>query len=212
MSSKKKPVFRLTVIFISAVVASGSILAYLSINNISNLKELTEKRVLEEQKNLAHFISTDIQDEISEVATRFPEAVTENIKDDLTAIKLFDTNDLVRNSFVINEDGEFLWPWFEDKLEPKTEKNSSGRFKKNFSQAENSEFLQKNFHTSNQFYLASLRASISISDSVKSLNALARLSVKMKDTQQALNYYSNINSKYFSVCLLYTSPSPRDRS
>ena len=73
MRSKKKPVFRLTVIFISAVVASGSILAYLSINNISNLKELTEKRVLEEQKNLALLISNDFHDEITKVATRFTE-------------------------------------------------------------------------------------------------------------------------------------------
>lgn len=76
MIKRKKPVTRLTVIFISVVIASGSILAYLSINNISNLKELTEKRVLEEQGNLAGTISKNIQREINDIADRFTETIS----------------------------------------------------------------------------------------------------------------------------------------
>ena len=170
MRSKRKPVFRLSVIFISAVVASGSILAYLSINSISNLKELIEKRVLEEQKNLALLISTDIHDEITGVAARFNETVSENKKDHISAIKYFDTIDLVRNSFIINEDGGFLWPWFADKLELKTEKVPSESFKRNFTRAERAEFMDQDFSKASQFYFASLRVSTGNFDSVKSID------------------------------------------
>ena len=47
MSYKLKPVTRLSIIFILAIVLSGSILTYFSINNISNLKELIEKKIIE---------------------------------------------------------------------------------------------------------------------------------------------------------------------
>ena len=57
MNSKFKSVTRLSIVFILAVVISGSILTYFGINNISNLKELTEKRILEEERELtARFI------------------------------------------------------------------------------------------------------------------------------------------------------------
>jgi len=71
MARKKKPVLRLTIFFISVVLVSGSILAYLSINNISNLKELTEKRIQEEQKNLALTLSDHFEEEISDLAEKF---------------------------------------------------------------------------------------------------------------------------------------------
>jgi signal transduction histidine kinase len=206
MRSKKKPVFRLPVIFISAVVASGSILAFLSINSISNLKDLTEKRVLEEQKNLALLLSTDIHDEITGVAARFNETVSENTNDHLRAIKYFDTIDLVRNSFIINEDGGFLWPWFIDKLAFKTEKVPSESFNRNFTRAERAEFIDQDFSKASQYYLNSLRESYDGCDSVKSLNALARLSVKMDNRPKALTYYSIITSRYCSVSDRYGFP------
>jgi len=206
MSSKKNPVLRLTLIFISAVIASGSILSYLSINNISNLKELTEKRVLEEQKNLALLISNDIHNEITGVAARFTETVSENKKDQISAIKCFDTVNLVRNSFIVNIEGEYLWPWFIDEFEQKAEKVPSKSYRKNFTRAEKEEFIEQDFSKARRFYIASLRVSTCNLDSVKSLNALARLSVKMEDAPKALTYYSTITSKYYSVSDKYGFP------
>ena len=60
MNNKQKPASRLTIVFILAVVISGSILTWFSINSISNLKELTEKRIFEEQRELAERFSTEI--------------------------------------------------------------------------------------------------------------------------------------------------------
>jgi signal transduction histidine kinase len=198
MRSKKKPVFRLTVIFISAVVASGSILAYLSINNISNLKELTEKRVLEEQKNLVAIISDNIQVEINELAGKF--------QGNIAAVRSFDTLDLVENTFVIDRNNDFLWPWFIESNEKRIEKIPSANFIKKYARAEKAEFIEQEFNRASQNYLASLKESFSVSDSVKTLNALARISVKICDYQKALTFYSTITSRYFSVMDRYGFP------
>jgi signal transduction histidine kinase len=199
MSSKKKPVFRLTLIFISAVVASGSILAYLSINNISNLKELTEKRILEEQKNLALLITNDIHDEINRVAARFTDSVSDSIKDHANVSKCLDTIDLVSNTFIIDRNGKFIWPWFSDGLENRIEKIPSKNYISNLSHAERAEFIEQDFKKASQKYLNSLRESSNEFDSVKALNSMARLAVKMDDRQKAFTYYSIIISKYYSV-------------
>ena len=67
MDHTLRPASRLTIIFILAVILSGSVLTYFSINNISNLKELTEKRILEEQRELSARFSTAIQNNIEKV-------------------------------------------------------------------------------------------------------------------------------------------------
>jgi signal transduction histidine kinase len=206
MINRKKPVTRLTVIFISVVIASGSILAYLSINNISNLKELTEKRVLEEQRNLAVAISANIQVEINTLEDMFPDSLSNFDKEIITAIKLFDTLYLVRNSFIINRNGKFIWPWFMDGLESRPEKVPSAGFRMNFDRAERSEFIELDFQKAHQNYHASFKESSGAFDSVKSLNALARLSVKMGDRAGALNYYSTLISKYSSFLDKYGFP------
>ena len=44
MLFKRIPFSRLTIVFILAVTVPGIVLSYLSIQNITNLKELTEKK------------------------------------------------------------------------------------------------------------------------------------------------------------------------
>ena len=41
---------KLIIVYLVTVIVAGSILTYLGINNISNFKELTEKRITEEEK------------------------------------------------------------------------------------------------------------------------------------------------------------------
>ena len=57
MTRNPKSVPRLTLIFIITLIISGSILTYFSINNISNFKELTIKRISEEQELIFEGIS-----------------------------------------------------------------------------------------------------------------------------------------------------------
>ena len=199
MARKKKPVLRLTLFFIAVVIASGSILAYLSINNISNLKELTEKRVLEEQEDLAGTISKNIHDEINDIADRFTETISRENENNIAALKKIDTLDLISNTFFIDRKGVFLWPWFSEGLENSNINIPSASYKINYARAELAEFMEHDFIKARQNYLASLRESSNGLDSVKALNSLARLAVKMDDKPKALIYYSTIISKYYSV-------------
>lgn len=200
MGRKKKPVLRLTLFFVSVVIASGSILAYLSINNISNLKELTEKKVLEEQKSLAVAVSDQIEERIVYLADKFSNYSNGNNINQVGAMMPLDTLDLIGDVFVVDRKGKFFWPWFIDGFENPTKRVSTLSFHTKFDQAERAEFIEKDFGKANSKYLASLRASTNNLDSVQTLNALARLSVKMEDGPQALSYYSSIISIYYGIC------------
>ena len=76
MNKKLKPASRLSIVFILAVVISGSILTWFCINSITNLKELTEKRILEEQRELTARFSSEIQNQIEKVTAGFNDEIS----------------------------------------------------------------------------------------------------------------------------------------
>ena len=206
MGRKKKPVFRLTLFFIAVVIASGSILAYLSINNISNLKELTEKRVLEAERNLAFAVSDQIEIIINDLAEKFPDYPGGKNPAAVTWVKNMDTKDLAEQQFVVDTEGRFLWPWFVKGYENRPEKASSKRFQNQFEQAERAEFIEQNYSKADQYYHSSLREAFNNTDSVQALNALARLSVKSEEWTKAFSYYSSIISAYGTLLNAYGFP------
>lgn len=200
MGRKKKPVFRLTLFFITVVLASGTILAYLSINNISNLKELTENRVHEDQKNLAAAVSDHVHELIFGLAENFSDYVDGQIEDEATGSIALDTLDQVKQVFLLDREGHFLWPWYVVGSEDRIERVSTERYQKLLKQAERAEFIESNFDEATDNYLATLRVSTNKYDSARSLNALARLAVKSDDSQQALNFYSTLTSSFYFLC------------
>lgn len=190
---------RLIIVFILTVIISGSILTYLSINNISNYKELTEKKVTEEQLFLARQVSESFRNELERVAGDFTDVVVKNGTTDLQNVKHSDTIDGITNPFMINSNGQFLWPWFIDDGLPNDGKGQTAFYKKKFKRAEKEEFSKQNLNSARAFYIACLKGSSGKVDSARVLNALARLSVKMKQNEQALSYYTILISKYYSV-------------
>ena len=108
MKNKLKPFSRLTIIFILAVTIPGSILSYLSIRNITNLQELTERRILEEEEDLADLIYQKFQGKLSDICEEFEDYVSKTDEGDYASIRFSDTIDLIENPFIIDQDGEFL--------------------------------------------------------------------------------------------------------
>ena len=53
---------KLIIVYLITVIVAGSILTYLGINNISNFKELTEKRITEEEKYVIENYRLQFQD------------------------------------------------------------------------------------------------------------------------------------------------------
>ena len=193
------PASRLTIIFILAVVLSGSALTWFSINNISNLKELTEKRILEEQRELYSRFSEAIQTKINNVASGINEEtrLSGNLKDLL--IKKESENVFIIQPFILKNEGWFLYPYFTGIPEEQSVVRYSERFIYAFSAGEKAEFTEKNFPQAKDYYLKCLGYSAGTSDSVRALNALGRISVKLKTIDDAINYYYPITSDYFQL-------------
>jgi hypothetical protein len=112
MASGKKPISRLTIFFILAVVLSGSVLTWFSINNISNLKELTEKRVLEEQRELSARFLNGVKNNIYKVISGFdPGIKTPSDQKEFLRRKASES-DFIIHPFILNNSGELLYPNF----------------------------------------------------------------------------------------------------
>ena len=196
MKSRFKPVTRLSVIFILAIVLSGSILTYFSINNISNLKELTEKRIIEEQRELYSRFSAVLQNKIDTITT----GITNEsglIKDSL--IKRAAGFDFIIQPLNIKRDGQFIFPNFEGIPERVKVPSFPEQFKSSFLEGEKAEFVENDFREAKENYLSCLYDARGSSDSVKSLNALGRIAVKSNDFENAIACYGLIITNYSSV-------------
>ena len=199
MSRRFIPFTRLSIVFILAIVLSGGILTYFSINNISNLKELTEKRIIEEQQLLSQRFSIALHDHI--------EKVTAGFSDDTDQVEvligsLMNTtadHDFTIQAFILNNNGEFVFPNFAGIPENSLKPILSNRFKTAFEQGEEAEFAEKDSEKAKKYYLSCLDFSSRDSDSVIALNALGRISVKLGHIEDATACYSSIILNYFSL-------------
>jgi len=199
MINSLKPASRLTIIFILAVILSGSVLTYFSINNISNLKELTEKRILEEQRELSSRFSTAIQNNIEKVTDGFNNEISLSpaLKDSL--LKRTSEYGFIIQPFILKNNDQFLHPNFIGIPENLTVVKISSRFNSVFRKGEEAEFFEKDQGKSKEYYLSCLGYSTGRNDSVKALNALGRVSVKLNDVKNAMTYYNLVISEYFPV-------------
>jgi signal transduction histidine kinase len=199
MDHKILPASRLTIIFILAVILSGSVLTYFSINNISNLKELTEKKILEEQRELSSRLLSTIENKIEKVTLGFENEIIQPglIIDSL--IKRVADYDFIIQPFILKNNGQFLFPNFVGIPENPSGEKFSNRFKSAYITGEEAEFAERKPGKAKNYYLSCLGYSIGGKDSVKSLNALGRISVKLNNIIDALTYYNLIISDYSMV-------------
>ena len=198
MKIKLGPFSRLTIIFILAVIIPGSILSYLSIQNITNLQELTERRVLEEEEDLADLIYQNFQGKLNDISTEFADYVSRIGESNYSAIRFSDTIDFIENPFIVDQDGEFLWPVFIADIVYNKE-TYLANFVRSFNAAERYEFTERNYSRALSLYLRAMGYASGKSDSAKSVNAIARLYIKTNDYEQALKYYTILISEYYSI-------------
>ena len=191
MVKRLKTTPRLTLVFIITLLISGSILTYFSINNISNFKELTQKKISEEEKLIVEQFSLVFHEKLENITRTFNELDEPKFSDTVYTVPL--------NSFVIDKNGAFVWPWFIDAAPEKSVKTQSSGYLQKYSQAEIAEFQEQNITKARRYYQSSFQESTSEIDSAQSLNALARVSVRLKQYDQAYNYYSEIISDQYST-------------
>lgn len=199
MNQKLKPASRLSVVFILVVVLSGSILTWFSINNISNQKVLTEKRIQEEQRELSARFSDVLQKQIENITEGFSNEIApiDLLKDSL--LKKVSESDFIIQSFILSKNGNFIYPNFTGIAELLPVQKFSNRFKTAYSKGEKAEFAESNLKVAKENYLQCLKISTAAFDSVKALNAVGRISIKLKEYENAIRQYNLICQNYFDV-------------
>ena len=186
---------KLIIIYILTVIISGSILTYLSINNISNFEELTEKRITEEEKYV-----------IENYRLLFHNSL-ENLVADLNKNNKIDSllsdgddfkndNKLVNDCFIFNKNGALTRPHYFETTIGSSNKITLPSFTKRYQQAEKSEFILRNYTDAEKVYLSCLKYAGDKSDSAKVYNAIARMCIKSGDQKRSLDLCKKIMNKF----------------
>lgn len=198
MSNRFKPATRLSIVFIFAILLSGGILTYFSINNISNLKELTEKRILEEQKEIAGRFSTALQKEINDLTANFKDEIEEPILMQNSLVHAEDDHEYILQTFMLNKEGQLQHPNFIGIPDNLPDTYFSEKFNAAFSQGEIAEFAETDIRKAKNYYLTCLNYSTGSDDSIKALNALGRISIKIHDADDAIARYGSVLTDYYT--------------
>lgn len=190
---------KLIVIFILTVIVSGSILTYLSITNISNYRELLEKKISEEERDLTKRFASDFQHEMESLTLTFSDYLQNDISANLQDLKKIDSIDGLINYVVIDSKGSYLVPYFVNNEQSSTESKPSKNYLDRLRSAENNEFVTRDFKSAAFFYLQTLKVAVTKSDSAHIYNSMARLYVKMNLQQKAFDTYKTILTKFSST-------------
>ena len=92
---------KLVIVYLLTVIIAGSILTYLSINNISNFEELTDKRITEEEKTIIENYRLQFQSTLEDLV----ESLTKSIQIDSLSSNEIDLqieNKLVNDYLIMN--------------------------------------------------------------------------------------------------------------
>jgi len=187
---------KLLVIFILTVIVSGSILTYLSISNISNYRELLEKKVSEEQAEVTKNFAIGFQNNFQSLTLKCSDYVQNDSLQPINDLKDIPSNHGFINYVVLDHKGVFIKPYFMNagfSLAPLT---ASKRYSEKLRLAVNHEFVVKDFKRAETFYFETLRAAVRASDSAHIYNAMARLYLKMNRPQKAFEIYQIILSDF----------------
>jgi signal transduction histidine kinase len=191
LAKLKKPVSRLILLFILMVFISGVILTFLSINNITNFRILTEKKIQETQLEIAGQISIHFNQKLQVVTENFSgEWRDRNSR--LPADFIFFTFEQIPVlPFSLDEDGKFIWPWYIEIGQVEQSKISSA-VQQDLTSGESDEFQREDYQKAFVHYSSALSKSRAPGDSAKVFSALGRISTKMKKPDKSWYYYSSL--------------------
>ena len=187
---------KLIVIFIITVIFSGSILTYLSVVHISNYKELLEKKISEEERDLTIRFTSDFQDKMESLISIFSNFFKSEHSQDVQALKSFERLNELINYVAIDSSGSFLWPYVVNNDLSFEQIKPSNTYSNALRTAQKNEFISKDLKNAESYYLKSLKVAETKSDSANCYNSLARLYVKMGHNQKAFEINKTIITKF----------------
>jgi two-component system phosphate regulon sensor histidine kinase PhoR len=190
------PLLKLTILFLFLFFIPGLILSYLSIQNIANQKELTEKRLLEEQNELATNLAGQFQNWLYDYAVTFFK-ITDSLNTKLpSSISIPDSLDFVAQAFIVDNQGQFIWPYYLHDSQIKQTHPKSRYFLNEYTKAEKLEFTKTDLVGATQTYDKSFKIAKNPAEQAASLNGLARVSTKRGYNKRAQIHYRTLAEEY----------------
>ena len=189
---------KLSILFIISILVPALVLTYFSVQNMMGLKELSEKRLLETQNELADHLQERSRQILSDCSKLFFQQV-DSLSNRSTSIYLLrDSLDFVEQVFLISENGDFLFPHFREDMDPGFYIMKSNRFYRMFDTAEAAEFVEANYKKASESYRAALEIAGNDFEAASALNGLARVLAKRGLFTQAIRNYRNLSALYGS--------------
>ncbi len=190
------PLSKLTILFLFLFIIPGLILSYLSIQNIANQKELTEKRLLEEQNELATNLARQFEKRLYEYTVTFFK-ITDSLHTKLPpSISVLDSLDLVAQAFIVDNQGQFIWPYYLHESQIKVLHPKSQKFLNVFTKAEKLEFTKTDLVGATQAYRNAFKIAKNQAEQAAAINGLARVLIKRGLNRQAQNHYRILAEQY----------------
>jgi signal transduction histidine kinase len=191
-----KPISKLTILFLLTIFIPGLILSYFSIQNIANQKELTEKRLQEEQNQLATLLAGTFKQELEAYTIKFFNLADSLKSKQINHLSVLDSLQFVDLAFVVNKEGKFIRPY----LLPETPiihiRPVSADFLKTFTRAEKLEFSKQDLIAATINYKNAIKTAGNPNEQAKALNAMARVLTKRKLYDQARKQYRYLAEKF----------------
>ncbi len=190
---------KLIIIFILTVIVSGSTLTYLSITNISNYRELLEKKISEEERELAKRFTSDFQIKLDSLTILFSDYLQLHPTENIQRLKKLESVNGLINYMAIDSNGSFIVPYFINNEPYIKDLKPNKVYKQRLRSAENNEFIKKDFKGAKMLYLETLKVAVTKSDSAHVYNSLGRLYVQMNLQQKAFDTYQRILRDFSST-------------
>ena len=182
---------RLIYIYLITVLLAGTILSYLSFNNISNFEELTEKRILEEERTIHALYSSEFNKMVQLLADSLD---AQTVNRDNVLNQSF--SPLVKDYLIMTKNGALIRPHFSDIGSSVEFSKNRTEFTEAIAQAEPLEFMSERYEAAEAAYKKALSLAKSSNDTSKVYNALIRLCVKQERWIDAFNLYEQLIRNY----------------
>ena len=189
---------RLIIIYVLTVVISGSILTWLSLNSIANFRELTEKRILEEEQAIVKKYAEQFADVLDSLGAKLDNNLTGK---NFLSFKDFqkEENSIYKNCFIINQKGDYINPLYPLNIPALNSVSNNILFQKAIQKAELLEFADTDIKSAKMQYMNALKFSRTKSDSAFVYNGIARILNKQGETEEATLKYAEIITGFGST-------------
>ena len=173
-------------------------MVYMGIHNISNFRELTEKRILEEEKQIHDQYTITFQKEmelLSELLLNFISADSASTSSKKSSFE----NELVSDYMILTSNGVMIRPNFSVQEYRPLIRDLQSSYWNNYTKGEQLEFSGGSSEQARNLYQKAIATANNSLDSARAMNALSRLYIKSSRPNETIKIHRMMISKYGGI-------------